>query len=171
MKKIKKKLWCLIFLLLFAILGSYFLYRSIPNVRARSILANANLAPLPESAQDIYVHTWSSFMSGAEYLRFHAKPEDIEQFINDSPILKDVKFDIYKKDKMRLYKPENYPYNLDDVNNSHEYFVPRPCPDWYKEEIKGAGRRYEIQPEGYHYPGEVIIDYENNIVCVKLIFS
>ena len=171
--KIKKQLWWwVIFLLPFVFFTSYHIYLTAPTVRAKSILEIANLAPLPESAQDIYVYTWSSPMSGEKYLRFQAEPDGIEQFINNSPILKDVEYDIYNKDKMRLYDPKIYPYNKYDPNSSHEYIVPRrSIPDWYREEIKGAGRRYEIQPEGYHYPGEVIIDYENNIVYVKLVFS
>lgn len=171
--RIRKRLWWwIIFLSPFALLGSFHLYLATPTVQARTILSNANLASLPESAQDISVYTWSSLMSGEEFLKFDAESEEIAQFISSSPILKDVVCNTYTKDRMRLLQSENFAFRFEDVNDPHEYFRPDSSnPDWYKEEIKGAGRRYEFQPDGYHYPGEVIIDDDQDIVYVKLTFS
>ena len=111
-------------------------------------------------------------MSGEEYLKFKASPDDIELFLAASPILKDKECVNYTEDKMRLAYPEDYKENEGLYNTPHEYFFPHHmAPDWYKGEIEGLGRRYEIQPDGYHYPGEVIIDDESGIVFVYLIFS
>ena len=53
----------------------------------------------------------------------------------------------------------------------HETFIPNPsAPDWYKGEIR-RGRRYIIHPEWGYYPGEVIVNDEENFVFVYIIWS
>jgi hypothetical protein len=73
---------------------------------------------------------------------------------------------------MRLVYPGDYGADPNFSRGPHEYFFhDSRTPVWYKDEIKGAGRRFEFQPKGYHYPGELIFDEESNFVYVKLIFS
>ena len=172
--RIRKRLgWWIIFLLPFASLGSYHLYLATPPVQARAILSNANLATLPKSAYDISVYTWSSPMSGEEFLKFTASPNDIDSFLKTSPILNGLECTTYTEKHMRIPYPNNYFFQDDEIDISHEYFhqYGGGAPDWYKSGIRGPGRRYEIQPKGYHNPGEVIIDDQTNTIFVKLVFS
>jgi hypothetical protein len=166
-------LWAILFLLPAIALSGDLFYRHLPKVAANRILAHGELAPLPESATDIKVYTWSSPMSGEEFLRFSATPDDIEVFLNTSPILKRAECKKYSKDKMRLPYSKDYFNKFEKhYNDSHEYFSPeRDAPEWYIEELRGVGRRYTIHPKGYHYPGEVIINDEKNLVFVSLCFS
>jgi hypothetical protein len=172
-KRIRKALsWWILFLLPSMAIGSISFYYAIPSVQARVILSHAELAHLPKSAHGIKLYTWASPMSGEEFLKFKASRDDIELFLAASPILKGKECVSYTIDKMRLPYPEDYGAKEEHLNTAHEYFSPdHSAPDWYKGELKGTGRRYEIHPEGYHYPGEVIIDDESGIVFVKLVFS
>ena len=163
--------WWILFLLPSMAIGSVSFYYAIPSVQARVILSHAELAHLPKSAHDIKVYTWASPMSGEEFLKFKASRDDIELFLAASPTLKGKKCVNYTKDKMRLPYPRDFGTKEEHFNTPHEYFSLPGAPDWYKVELKGAGRRYGIHPEGYHYPGEVIIDDESGIVYVRLIFS
>ena len=162
--------WCVLFLLPSVTIGGMSVYYAVPSVQANVILSHAKLARLPKSAHDIRVYTWASPMSGEEFLKFKVNRDDIEVFIAYSPILKNKECVKYTKEKMRLPYPKNY--GMEHFNASHEYFHPGlSAPDWYKGEIKGSGRRYKIHPEGYYYPGEVIIDDASCTIFVKLIFS
>jgi len=73
---------------------------------------------------------------------------------------------------MRLPSPDDPGKSWQYREAEHEVFVPDPStPDWYKQEIRGPARRYIIRPKGYHYPGEVLVDDEENFVFVQLCFS
>jgi hypothetical protein len=73
---------------------------------------------------------------------------------------------------MRLPYPKDFGTSEEHFKEDREYFNPSPsAPQWYHGELMGPGRRYEIQPEGYYYPGEVIFNEESNTVFVYLIFS
>jgi hypothetical protein len=92
--------------------------------------------------------------------------------LDESPILEGKECEKFSKERMRLKYPKDYGSKEEHFGHGHQYFRPDPsAPDWYIEEIEGTGRRYEIQPEGYHYPGEVIVDYEKHLVFVMLVFS
>ena len=165
-------LWAILFLLPAILLGGDSLYRSLPKVKARRILAHGELAPLPESATDVKVFTWSSLFSGEEFLQFRAAPIDIERFLNTSSILRDAECQKYSRDRMRLQFPKDYGMKEEHLMGPHDYFSPEAhAPEWYKEELRGPGRRYIIHPKKYHYPGEVIIDDDENLVFVYLCFS
>jgi len=165
-------LWAILFLLPAILFGGFSLYQSLPGIQARTILAHGQLAHLPESAIDIKVYTLSSPFSGEEFLRFRADPDDIERFLDESPILQGKECEKFSKERMRLKYPKDYGTKAEHFEHEHEYFHPDPsAPAWYIEEIKGTGRRYKFQPKGYHYPGEVIVDDEQHIVYVMLVFS
>ena len=164
--------WYVLFMLPSIAIGSMSIYFAVPSVKARVILSHAELANLPRSAHDIRVYTWSSPMSGEEFLKFKASSDDIEIFIASSPILKNKECEKYTQKKMRLPYPKNDGVEKEYLNTQHEYYIPDlSAPDWYDGEIKGNGRRYEIHPDGYHYPGELIIDDASSTISVKLIFS
>jgi hypothetical protein len=168
-------LWAILFLAPAIALGGDLFYKHIPKVAANRILAHGELAQLPAYATEIKVYTWSTPMSGEEFLRFSATADDIKVFLESSPILKNKECQKYSKDKMRVPFSEDFFNNVnfsEEFPDPNEYFNPDPqAPDWYIEELRGAGRRYNIKPKGYHYPGEVIIDDEKNIVFICLCFS
>jgi hypothetical protein len=158
----------ILFILPSLIFGPYNIYGSLPSVRIHRILSHPELARLPESAYDLKVYSWSTFMSGEIFIKFNATPEDINLFLSQCQILKGKECKYYSKEKMRL--PHHN--KVQTLSTSHEYFSPDPAsPDWYHEEITQKGRLYEIQPEGYHYPGEIIIDDEISVVYIHLVFS
>lgn len=165
-------LWAILFMLPAIAIGTNSLYHSLPAVAARRILSHGELAPLPESATEIKVYTWSSLFSGEEFLRFRASPRDIEQFLDESPILQDAECEKFSRDRMRVRSPHD-PEKWGEYREAgHELFVPDPsAPPWYKEEIIRGGRRYIIQPEWGHYPGEVIVDGEEHLVFIKVVWS
>jgi len=168
-----RAIWGILFLLPAITIGGGWFYCSTPIAQARATLARGELARLPKSATDIRVYMWSSPFSGEEFLRFRATPEDIEKFLKESPILRGAKCRKYSKDRMRLKQPEDYWQRLMEYReDQHEYFHPDPStPDWYKQEIRSPARSYMIRPKRYHYPGEVLIDDEENLVFVYLCFS
>jgi hypothetical protein len=154
------------------LLGARSTYNSLPSVRAQQILTSAGLGALPESATGITVYAWWTPMSGEDYLKFHASPEDIGLFVTKAPILKGAEHWDYSRAKMRLLDRENTAPTEGSGASDHEYILHhRTVPPWYMEEIRWKARSYRIRPKGYQLPGEVIIDQENNVVFVKLVFS
>lgn len=164
--------WSVLVLLPVVLLGARSIYRSLPSVRAQQILTSGELGALPESATAITVYAWWTPFSGEEYLRFHADREDIELFVAKAPILKGAEHWDYSRAKMRLLGREKLGFGEGHGAPDHEYvFHRQTVPPWYMEEIRWRARRYRIRPPGYHHAGEVIIDQENNVVFVKLVFS
>jgi hypothetical protein len=165
------RVWAVVFISPAVLIGGYFTYRALPASRARAILAYADLARLPPSARHVRSYRWSSPMSGEKFLRFAASAEDIERFLQESPILRGKKCERYSAERMRLPYPDDFGRE-EHFTGSTVYFTPSlTAPSWYREEVRGRGRRYEIQPEGDHYPGEVLIDDEEHVVYVHLMFS
>ena len=143
-----------------------------PEARAARILRNGQLADLPDSVAEIKVYTWSSPFSGEEYLRFTAEPNDIRRFEDESPALKGKTARRYKVELERWSVPEETETEAQQAETGREVFPPHPNgPPWYRPGIDHPARRYEIQPEGYQLPGEVIVDDEQHIVYVYLCFS
>ena len=152
-KRIRRDLlWAVLFILPAIVLGTSWLYVSLPTVNARRILNLAELAPLPESATDIKVYEWSFIFSGEKYLRFRASPSDIEKFLKESPILQDAECEKFPADGIRARSPNPN------------------APDWYKGDIK-KGRLYIIRPKWGYYPGQVVVDDEEHFVYVNIIWS
>jgi len=168
----RELLWAILLLVPAIVLGADCLYKSLPTVAARRILSHGELAPLPESAVDIKVFIWASLFSGEEFLRFRASPDDIERFLDESPILRGAECERFSRKRMRLHSPHDPKKWGEYQEAGHELFVPdSSAPPWYKEEIKQGGRRYIIHPEWGHYPGEVIVDGEEQIVFIKVVWS
>lgn len=125
------------------------------------------LAPLPESAAEIKVYSWSALFNGEWRLRFRADRSDIDRFLDASPILKEAECREYSPDRMRLVDPEPYRERSDDDPNGSDYFRPDlNMPPWYIQEIRVPGRRYETRPPGFSDPGEVIVHTDENLVSV-----
>jgi hypothetical protein len=168
--RIKSRItWAVLFLWPILLIGGVSLHRSLPLQRAQTVLSNAGLASLPESATEIKVFTWSTPFSGEEFLRFRASREDIESFLAESAILKVSQCQRYSKDRMRLIYPDDYAASGKYQDDRHEYFFDKCAPPWYIQEIKGPGRRYRILPKGYNHAGEVIFNEEENLVFVNLV--
>jgi ABC-type multidrug transport system fused ATPase/permease subunit len=165
-------LWAILFLLPAIIFGSISFYQSLPTVRAPKVLSYGRLAPLPESASDIKVYSWSSLFAGEWFLRFSATSEDIEDFLNMSPSIKDAECVMYSREKMRLPYPEDYWQNNKYSQDGHEYFdYHQTEPGWYKPEIRGRGRYYRIRPKAGFKRAEVIVDDEKDLVFIRVIWS
>ena len=165
-------IWIVLFVWPGIAFGGASLYWATPVVRARAILSRADLAALPESATELRVYEWSSPFSGEEYLRFTAEPNDIRQFEDESPALEGKRSRRYKVELELRAVHEEMETEEQQTEASREVFPPHPNgPPWYRPGIDHPARSYEIQPEGYHYPGEVIVDDEQHAVYVYLCFS
>lgn len=152
--RIKSRImWTILFLWPIALIGSYSLHSSTPRARVQSILARAELAPLPESAAEIKVFSWSTPFSGAAFLRFHATRDDIESFIDGSPVLKRAECEKY------------------DQGDQEQFVHEASAPLWYTDQINGPGRRYRVTPKRYPHGADVIVDEGQNLVFVTLEFD
>lgn len=152
------------------LVGALSIYSALPKIRAQRILASAQLAPLPESASQIKVLTWSSPMSGEKYLRFHANPVEIKSFLAQSPILEHAEFEEYSDKRMRLFYPDALPKV--SFNDNHKYINKSPsAPSWYMQEIRQIADRYRFLPQGYNHAGELIVQKKTNFVFIKLIIG
>ncbi|MDI6451350.1 hypothetical protein [Anaerobaca lacustris] len=164
--------WLVLFIWPGIVLGSSVFSISTPSARAEALLSRARLAPLPASATGIRVYEWSSPFSGEEFLRFAAEPNDVEKFLRESPALQGQEPEHFSAERMRLPTSGNPEKDWESQVAGHETYVPRPTiPDWYKQKITGPARRYIVQPERYQYPGHVLVDDEEHVVYIYLIFS
>lgn len=140
-----------------------------PTRRSPAVLDRAGLAPLPGSARDVRVHAWAFMLSGKYTLRFTVDPNDIEYFLAASPSLEKVSARTYSHKRMRLrggdYGGPSARYDA----QGNEYFTPdRDVPRWYRQEIRGPGRRYEINWYDGKYLGELLVDDEEHAVYVHI---
>jgi hypothetical protein len=119
--------WSLAFLTPVVAVGALALYGSVPRVRAARILARTNLAPLPDSAEQIRVYTGWSADQADGYVRFHAEADVIEQFLSESSALNAV-------------SPEEFDERgagLDPLHPMFEIGL-----SWYTTHDIARGRRY-----------------------------
>ncbi|MBN2130348.1 MAG: hypothetical protein JW741_12670 [Sedimentisphaerales bacterium] len=175
-------IWAVLFLLPAVILSSMTLYSALrfrpialqelqPAVRAAKILENARLAALPAGATDINVHEWSSPFSGEEFLRFRASPAEIERFLSESPSLKGKQAEPFQR------KPEpsppaparksGWPY---DTLWFQSFQAEPGAPEWHRQPID-RGRRYEFRPKGGYLEAGAIVDDDNHLVYVTVVWS
>ncbi len=140
-----------------------------PVTRSPMVLNRAGLAALPESARDVKAHGWGFMLSGEYTLRFTAEPNDIENFLADSPSLEGVACRRYSPERMMLRR-ENYVsiFNQRDVQGNDYFATQHDVPRWYQQEIRGPGRRYEINWYDGEYQGELLIDDESHTVYVHV---
>lgn len=168
----RELLWAMVFVLPAVALGHIPLHQSFPFVEAGILLSNAELSSLPASARDVKAYHWSSPFSGEEYLRFVAEPNDIQAFLDNSPALEGKVSQPYRIERVYVPVPEDEAASQGQEVGQPEVLLPHPNgPHWYRPRANGPTRRYEIQPEGYYYPGEVLVDDEQHVVYVYLIFS
>lgn len=140
-----------------------------PTKRSPAVLNRAGLAPLPDSARDVRVHAWAFMLSGKYTVRFTADPNDIEHFLAASPSLERVSARTYSRERMRL-RGGGYGGLSDRYDaQGNEYFTAdRDVPRWYRQEIRGPGRRYEINWYSGKYQGELLVDDEEHTVYVHV---
>jgi len=140
-----------------------------PTKRSPVVLNRAGLAPLPDSASDVRVHAWGFLMSGEYTLRFTADPNDIEHFLAASPSLERVIARTYSRERMRLRGGDDVMFSDRYDSQGNEYFTPEcDVPGWYRQEIRGPGRRYEINWYDGKYRGELLVDDEEHTVYVHV---
>jgi len=140
-----------------------------PIKRSPVVLLRAGLAELPASARDVRVHSWAFMLSGKYTLRFTADPNVIEDFLAASPSLEKVRPRTYSSQRMRLRGAEYAGLRVQSHAQGNEYFMPqRDVPRWYQQEMRGPGRRYEINWYEGKYRGELLVDDEEHIVYVHV---
>ncbi len=145
------------------LIGIGAIYLTLPKVRANRILITGDLAPLPESSTGIKIYTWYTPFSGQEFLRFDAAPEDIEDFLQNSPIIQSAEVQEYSKNRMRLDHSR-----CRDSGPDHEYFnLYATTPPWYRAEITTRATRYYLPIPSHNTSGEVIVYKEQKLVFVK----
>ena len=160
-------IWTILFLSPSLYFTSNEVYYSLPRVKAAGIIRDGRLAQIPGSSKNLKAYGWSGLFSGEGFLRFEASPEEIQEFIDNSPSLKGVAPKIYSEEKMYIPYPSNY-----DGDSTHDYFTPKAmAPEWFKEELRNKGRVYEIPSEEGHNWGKVIIDDLTNTVYIWVIWS
>jgi hypothetical protein len=137
-----RPVWAFLFLLPALPIGTLTVYRSMPSVKAQGVLARGRLAPLPESATDIKVYTWSSLFSGEEFLRFQASPEDVERFLKESPILQGAKCERFSKERMRVVSPHD-PQKWGSIMKAGTK-----CSFPLRVRRLGSGRKLQVRPAG-----------------------
>jgi hypothetical protein len=125
---------------------------------------------LPESAKELRVHIRKSLFVSRYTLRFAAETGDIERFLAESPSLKQAACERYSKERMRIASWDfNDTLGSSSRDPGRDYFRPHASvPNWYSEEIRGAGRRYEIDPWEGKWSGEVIVDDERHAVYIHV---
>ena len=175
-------IWAVLFLLPTVILSGMTLYSALrlrpialhelqPAVRAAKILDNARLASLPDSAADIRVHEWSSPFSGEDFLRFRASPAEIERFLSESPSLKGKQAEPFQRkaepSPSTPARRSGWPY---DTLWFQSFMAEPGAPDWHRQPVD-RGRRYEFRPKGRYLEAEVIVDDDNNLVYVTVVWS
>jgi len=121
------------------------------------------------ASHGVATYFWAILLSGHCYLRFAAEPNDIEQFLAASATLKGVACQRYSQERMRI-KSVGFQSQPGGPHDGHEYFhsINTP-PPWYEEEIRGAGRRYEIGIRESPWRGELIVDDERHVVYMHLV--
>ncbi len=89
--------------------------------------------------------------------------------IAQSASLKGKECQTYSRDRMRL-RARNLEQRLSRPRaDGHEYYEPwMGVPGWYKREIQGPGRRYEVNWYDGKYQGELIVDDEEHVVYVHV---
>jgi hypothetical protein len=137
------------------------------NSNLKTTLKLGRLAAIPESATDLKIDGTSNLFSSTYHIRFHASPEDIEEFIRNSPGLNGVlpaKFDA---------KRQHLPFLKEDElwNDEHEYFAVDKRYPWFNPIIKTRGRKYKIPQDHDANSGEVIINDETNVVYITVSHS
>lgn len=165
-----KTTWAILSLLPVILLSARSVYYSLPSVRAERILTNADLAPLPQSATELKVFTWSTPFSGRWFLKFRANANDIEQFLKASSIPEQAESQESSEGRVIITR-SNGQLEIKKLNQVFPNYIKKHdpiTPPWYMEEINKTAKRYIIRPQGYNHDGEVIVDEEKNLIFVKL---
>ena len=170
--RIKKTLtWSVLFLLPAVIISSFRIHASLPGVRAQGILSEAGLTSQPKSSTNLRVYSWWFPDEAGRCLKFHATSGDIEAFLSTSPSLEDQQCERFSPERMRLEYPRDNKKRMEYQEAGHVLFIPESAPPWYKEEIRKSGRYYYIPSQNHSNSCEIIVDDEEHIVYIKMIWS
>jgi len=164
-------MWAVLFLLPALVLTSLGVHYSLPRVRAQKILGEGGFAALPKSAIDLRVYGWWCPDEMGRCMMFRATPQDVEEFLNTSPTLKGRKCEKFSPERMRILFPRDTTKWMEYKEAGHELFGHSSGPRWYKEEIRSYGRYYSVPTKDYRKSCEVIVDDEENIIYIKVIWS
>lgn len=158
--------WFLLFMLpaiTFSIaFGKFIHHQCQPHAKASGILSIRHLAELPKSASEIKV--WRTQYH--DYLRFHAYPGDIEDFLKASSYLnnnKHVGCEVYSSTRKRLEgSPDPKLEDGDSLEDAVYFNNHHHTPDWYDGSLEESGRVYA------EYGFELIVNDKKNTVFLHL---
>jgi hypothetical protein len=141
--------------------------RRIPANGIHAAREQGTLAPLPPSATGVRTDGWSTGFSSARYIRFKAKPQEIEQFLAASPGLKGVHPERFHARHRYLPYPNSGPRTKEGMDEylRDKYFSLN-GPPWYNPTVRTRGRRYAIPWHGNGYYGEVVVDDVAHVVFI-----
>jgi hypothetical protein len=111
--------------------------------RAREL---ARLAPLPASATDVHAVAFGDQFAPYAYVRFRAKPEDIEAFLIASPGLRGV-------------TPEQFPLQRP--------LLSYPTVEGFDPPVTIRGRAYDVPQDEQGNWGQVIVDDVDHVVFIR----
>ena len=139
--------------------------------RVDSFLQYARLAALPQSAKNIKFYEWHNLFAGERFLSFTAPSEAVMDFINASESLVDSEVVVYSESYPRI--PYSKEVEFQDWRSDVDYYVPETgAPVWWDEELRGAGRKYEIPSDANgHWWGYVIYNEATGTVYIKITWS
>lgn len=130
------------------------------NTKLSIALEIGRLAKLPANISEFKIDGTRNSFSSTFLLKFKASSEDINQFIENSPSLKNITPEI-------LTENHTYPPNTEkNMTNSKDDRYP-----WFNPVIEVKGRKYDIIWDEHNNYGRVIVDDLNNIVYVYISHS
>jgi hypothetical protein len=125
-------------------LAAFAVYWGLPSTRVRAMLDGEHLAPLPPSATGVQVQGWVAGFAHRRWLRFTAPAEEVEAFLENSPLVRGTEPEHFGPGRMLLLPPLEggaVTFWDDDGPTAYAYLGPDP-PPWYAPEIREKGRRY-----------------------------
>lgn len=107
----KQRYWMGLFLLPAAAVIGLELYEPSAQTKADSLLVAGRLASLPTDVTEIEFSTWSGIFTGAQFLKFRASAEAIEEFTLGSTSISGSEVKYYTEESPRLPYPKNIDLN------------------------------------------------------------
>ena len=145
-----------------------------PEKRAAYILEDSRLSKLPKSAVDVKTDAWFGIFAGEAYLMFKASAEQIQEFINTSPSIKDLKPEVFNSEKQYLQAKTQLERDSKNQRGRHKYYwAGFQSPSWYDPTITIKGRRYKV-PNAQHPEwagGDVVVNDDTGYVYIHISFD
>jgi hypothetical protein len=170
--RIKNSLtWAVLFLLPAIFISAHRVHASLPGVRVQRLLSEAGLASLPKSRTNLRISGWWFPDEMGRCLMFRASRGDIETFLDTSPSLVDRECERFSLERMRVEYPTDDRKWLEYREAGHVLFMSESTPPWYEGELRSYGRYYYLPSKNHSPSCEIIVDDEEHIVYIQMIWS